>query len=193
MYPSAFAVTFTFPMRGSNETDLSTKQSPSCQDPRISGSDEHEGGPARSQATQGQGAQAPDAVALLRGSSTAEVEEPEPVEIYTFSKSDRLLSRPSFRRVYERGRKIHTRYFTAFVLDNELDRVRLGLTATRRVGKAVERNRCRRVLRDIFRKRRREAGIATFDLVLNVKRELVSAPYDAVETEVVKLLARYRR
>jgi ribonuclease P protein component len=180
-------------MRGSHETNISAKQPPPGQDARISGPDEHEGGAARAQAAQGQGTQTPDAGSLLNGSGDLEGETAQASESEAFRKVDRLLSRSSFRRVYERGRKIHTRFFTAFVLDSNSDRIRLGLTATRRVGKAVDRNRCRRVLREAFRRRRNEAGGTALDIVINVKRELITAPYQDVETEVVKLLARYRR
>jgi ribonuclease P protein component len=180
-------------MRGSNETDISAKQSPPRQDARVSAPDEHEGGASRAQAAQGQGAQTPDAGALLNGSADLEGESAQGIESEAFRKIDRLLARSSFRRVYERGRKIHTRYFTAFVLDSNSDRIRLGLTATRRVGKAVDRNRCRRVLREAFRRHRNEAGGTALDIVINVKRELISAPFRDVETEVAKLLARYRR
>ena len=65
-----------------------------------------------------------------------------------FPKSDRLLKRDEFRRVYEQGRKLQGRYFTAFVLPSERERPRLGITTTRKIGNAVERNRARRLLRE---------------------------------------------
>jgi ribonuclease P protein component len=180
-------------MRGSNETNISAKQPSTGQDARLQGPDEHESGTSGAQAAQGQGAQAPDAGSLLNEFVDLEGGELETLGNERLRKIDRLLARSAFRRVYERGRKIHTRYFTAFVLESDSDRVRLGLTATRRVGKAVDRNRCRRVLREAFRKHKNETGRAALDIVINVKRELIVASYRDVETEVVKLLARYRR
>jgi ribonuclease P protein component len=193
MYPSAFASNHEFQMRGTNETNVSAEQSPPGKDTRISASDEHQGGAARAQEAQGQGAEAPDSGSLLKDDASLESVLDDSRKGEAFSKSDRLLSRPSFRRVYEQGRKIQTRFFTAFVLESDSGRIRIGLTATRRVGKAVDRNRCRRLLREAFRRRKGEAGFAAFDIVLNVKRELISASYRDVEVEVAKLLERYRR
>ncbi len=110
-----------------------------------------------------------------------------------FPKSDRLLKRDAFRRVYEKGQKVHGRLFTAFVLSSESDTLRIGLTVTRKTGKSVDRNRCRRVLREAFRRNRNLATGTGADLVINAKRELVTAPYAEVEAEVARLLSRIRR
>ena len=110
-----------------------------------------------------------------------------------FPKTDRLLKRDAFRRVYEKGQKVHGRLFTAFVLGSESDTLRIGLTVTRKTCKAVDRNRCRRVLREAFRRNRDLAAGTGADVVVNAKRELVTAPYAEVEAEVVRLLSRIRR
>lgn len=110
-----------------------------------------------------------------------------------FPKSNRLLSRDEFRKVYEHGQKIHGRFFIAFVLVSGAGSLRIGLTVTRKIGKSVERNRCRRLLREAFRRRRHKATEVGVDIVLNAKRELVSATFADVEAEVNRLLARIQR
>jgi ribonuclease P protein component len=106
-----------------------------------------------------------------------------------FPKSDRLLKRDEFRRVYEQGRKLHARYFTAFILPGRDSRPRIGITATRKIGNAVERNRARRLLREAFRKNKWlvPAGI---DIVINVKRPLVEAAYGDLEGDFIAFLER---
>ena len=111
----------------------------------------------------------------------------------TFPKSERLLKRSEFRRVYDAGKKVHGRLFTAFVLESESDALRIGLTVTRKVGASFERNRCRRLLREAFRKHRATAGPVGADVVVNAKREMIQAAYADVEAEMVKLLTRIRR
>ena len=110
-----------------------------------------------------------------------------------FPKSHRLLNRSAFRRVYDKGQKVHGRYFTAFILPSEAPGLRLGLTVTRKVGKSVDRNRCRRVLREAFRRHRTEAVGVGAEVVINAKREMTTAPYAEIETELVRLLSRIRR
>ncbi|HXG63923.1 MAG TPA: ribonuclease P protein component, partial [Blastocatellia bacterium] len=97
-----------------------------------------------------------------------------------FPKSDRILKRDRFQEVYEKGRKLQGRHFTAFVLANPDGRSRLGITATRKMGKAHERNRARRRVREVFRKNRWLVPPGV-DIVINVKRSLVEAAYSDLE------------
>ncbi|HSB11742.1 MAG TPA: ribonuclease P protein component [Blastocatellia bacterium] len=106
-----------------------------------------------------------------------------------FSKSDRILARDLFRRVYEDGRKVQCKYFTAFVLENETERPRLGITATRKIGNSVERNRARRLVREAFRRNKWLAPNGV-DIVINVRRSMVEAGYQELEKEFVSFLER---
>jgi len=106
-----------------------------------------------------------------------------------FLKTDRILKRDSFRRVYEKGRKIQARYFTAFVLSGSGGHPRLGITATRKTGNSVERNRARRLLREAFR-RNKWLVPPGVDIVINVKRPLVEAVYHDVEGDFIAFLER---
>ena len=174
-------------MRGSNEKNVSAQQPTESEEPRLPRSDEHEGRASGAQAAPGQGPEAADAGALLEPKAGL----PEPTSPdERFRKGDRLLSRESFRRVYQQGKKIHTRLFTAFFLPGSEGRDRIGITVTRKVGKAHDRNRCRRLVREAFRRNRRAASGRGVDLVINAKRELISASYAEVEAELVQLLAR---
>src|SRR5512140_1697785 len=68
-----------------------------------------------------------------------------------FPRSHRLARRSDFRKTYDEGRKLAGRHVVLFVRPNEVGSIRLGLTVTKRTGCAVERNRARRRLREIFR------------------------------------------
>jgi ribonuclease P protein component len=106
-----------------------------------------------------------------------------------FPKTDRILKRELFRRVYEHGRKVQFKYFTAFVLAKEETGVRIGVTTTRKIGNAVQRNRARRLVREAFRKNKWLAPDGV-DIVINVKRPLIEAHYRDLEGEFVTFLQR---
>lgn len=106
-----------------------------------------------------------------------------------FPKTDRILKRDLFRRVYEQGRKIQFRHFTAFVLTKEDNGPRIGITATRKIGNSVERNRARRLVREAFRKNKWLVPTGV-DIVINVKRPLVEAHYRDIEGEFITFLQR---
>lgn len=106
-----------------------------------------------------------------------------------FPKTDRILKRGLFRHVYEQGRKVQSRYFTAFVLAKQDDGVRIGITTTRKIGNAVQRNRARRLIREAFRRNKWLAPNGV-DIVINVKRPLVEAHYRDLEGEFITFLQR---
>ena len=103
-----------------------------------------------------------------------------------YCKAERLLRGYQFRRVYEKGRRYNSPLFTFFAKKNEINVSRLGITATKKIGNAVERNRCKRILREIFRHHKRILP-HPFDLVFNVKKAMIEASYLEVEREFLRL------
>ena len=108
----------------------------------------------------------------------------------TFRPHERIRRRPEFQRVHERGTRLSGRFMTALFLANDLPYDRLGIIASRRLGGAVQRNRAKRLIREIFRlnKRTRATGA---DIVVIPRGELVKAPFPAVEADYRGILQRH--
>lgn len=69
----------------------------------------------------------------------------------SLSKRERILRRDDFLRIGKLGKKIKTNHFIILFLENDLAFSRVGITVTRKIGKAVERNRVKRLIREFFR------------------------------------------
>lgn len=110
----------------------------------------------------------------------------------TFSRASRLRTRKLFLEIYERGQRVNGKYFVVFGMPGTTSRTRLGITATKKFGNAVARNRVKRVVRDIFRNNR-GASDAPLDLVVNVKLGARDQGYGDLATELIARLGDLRR
>ena len=107
-----------------------------------------------------------------------------------FPKSARLRRRGEFLRVQDGGRKIHTDSFLVFVSPQvEPGPARMGITASRKLGGAVVRNRVKRLVREAFR-RHKLLFPAGLDVVFIAKKNAVEVEYDQVVREIEKLCRR---
>ena len=61
-----------------------------------------------------------------------------------------LNQNSDFRRIYARGKCFTDKGLVTYVMKNRLGVTRCGITAGKKVGNAVERNRSRRVIRAAF-------------------------------------------
>lgn len=102
----------------------------------------------------------------------------------------RVGARRDFRAAYDQGAKLHGRLVVIFARRRTEGGIRLGVTATRKAGGAVARNRARRRVREIFRRWAAAAPDVRVDLIVNISERATRAPYAALSSEVTALLAR---
>lgn len=108
-----------------------------------------------------------------------------------FRPQDRIRKRSEYQAIYDRGRRIASRSFVLFVARNEMGRPRLGMTMTRHIGGAVQRNRSKRLVREIFRRHKTE--LQDIDVVVNGRAPLPGAEYSRLESELLGCLRPYRK
>jgi len=97
-----------------------------------------------------------------------------------------------FLRAYQNGRVAHGRCFTLFVYERgDSDDTRIGFTVTRKLGKALARNRTKRRLRESARLLlpRIQPGL---DVVINTKHPALEAHWPAMTEEIAVLLKKAR-
>jgi ribonuclease P protein component len=115
-----------------------------------------------------------------------------------FSRSDRLRASRDYRRVAAGGERFACPEFVLLVAPGgpaPTGRVRLGITASRRVGNAVVRNRVKRAVREWFRRCRGriEAGSRGVDMVVIARRAAAELDARRVGERLCGLLDRRER
>ena len=104
-------------------------------------------------------------------------------------KDETLRKDSQFAEVRGRGRTWVSDLVVLKALPNGLDRNRYGFVVGKRVGKAVVRNRVKRLLREVVRLTPTDKG---WDMVFIARNGAVRADYRQIEAEVTRLLHKAR-
>ena len=88
-----------------------------------------------------------------------------------------------FRRLYYKGKCVACGYVVVYVKENRKDYNRLGLTCGKSVGKAVVRNRTKRLIRESHRifEDRLKSG---YDIVIFARARAAGKPLSAISKDV---------
>jgi len=108
------------------------------------------------------------------------------------SSMERLRHRHEFERVFQRGTKLVSTAFVWYLLPTPGPHSRLGLAVSKRVGKAVVRNRVKRYTREFFRRHKMQFD-PPCDIVVVARRQAADLPYAESVQQFTLLLRRYLR
>ncbi len=103
--------------------------------------------------------------------------------------AERLRRRADYLRCYRTGRRRHGTLATLHFVPNQVGNPRIGLTASRKVGSAVVRQRLKRRIREIYRRWQDRHSLPSLDLVFHLKPGAGQAEFDVLRLEVLRLLA----
>jgi ribonuclease P protein component len=102
---------------------------------------------------------------------------------FSYKKNERLLNRKDFVNLNKTGKRHHSAHFTLITHNNRLGKTRLGITASRRTGNAVRRNRIKRLIREYFRLHKHQFPQG-FDVVIVAKKGAGDLEYREVQKEL---------
>ena len=111
---------------------------------------------------------------------------------FTFTKADRILKRREFIALSKSGRRVQNTEFIAYFLSARYNRSRLGVTVTKKVGQAVERNRIKRLVREFFRLNRHCLS-GNWDISIIVKRQSAEITSEMAHRSLQNIFDRISR
>lgn len=90
-----------------------------------------------------------------------------------------------FQKVYKKGKSFANKLLIIYVLKNESDKNRLGISVSKKVGNSVVRHSRSRLLREIFRLQEIQTG---YDIVVVVRVDASEANYQKMESAYLHLM-----
>ncbi len=111
---------------------------------------------------------------------------------FAFPPEARLKRRYEFLRVQKRGHRVWGSRFIYYIRRGATDRTRIGITASKKVGNAVRRNRIKRWVREVFRQHP-HLFPEPLDIVVIAKRGVEDLSYTAIRDEFIDVFTRYAK
>ena len=103
---------------------------------------------------------------------------------YKFSES--LKKNYDFQQVYRKGKSFANKYLVMYVLENNMDKNRLGISVSKKVGNSVVRHRITRLIRESYRLHENifNSGL---DIVVVARNNAGTASYAEIESALLHL------
>jgi ribonuclease P protein component len=105
---------------------------------------------------------------------------------------EKVRRRTDYLRCYRTGRRRHGSLAIVYFVPNQLGFPRLGITASRKVGKAVARQRIKRRIREVYRRWQDRGRLPALDLVIHLKPEAGKSDFQGLRSELLRLLGGLR-
>jgi ribonuclease P protein component len=171
-------------LKEEHETHLPTEQPASQTDARLSRT---HGDPGRTRGPQEASRQGSQALDRDHSGQAAELSTVSTGPSQRFPARFRLRKRHEFLALQRDGRRLTLSHFVVITRDRDQPPSRLGITTSRKVGNAPVRNRIRRLVRDVFR-RRRETIVPPRDVLVIARPGAGSLDYADVDHELTRAL-----
>jgi ribonuclease P protein component len=94
-----------------------------------------------------------------------------------------------FKKVFSNGNRKSGKYLILYILSSQQENNRAGFIVKKSLGNAVQRNKIKRRLREIWRQK----GIKLIfgcDVIIVAKKEILEASFTEIEQELIRLLPR---
>ena len=102
---------------------------------------------------------------------------------------NRLKKRYQFNYVYKSGEHFSGEHMVLYVVSSKTKNIKIGLAVTKKIGKAVVRNRVRRQLREIIKK---QVPVLkqNYNIIVVARENITTASFENLSNEFLKLVKK---
>lgn len=105
--------------------------------------------------------------------------------------SESLKKNDQFREVYKNGRFLANKYLVIYVLENNLEINRLGISVSKKVGNSVVRHHLARLVRESYRLHE-DMFNSGLDIVVVARKSAASISYHDMESALLHLFRLHK-
>lgn len=107
-----------------------------------------------------------------------------------FNRTKGLKKDSDFRKVYKHGKSFANKYLVLYILKNKSEYSRVGMSVSKKVGKAVTRNRVRRLIKEVYRLNIDENIEDGYDIVFIARIPSQNAEFKDIQKSVKSLVKK---
>ena len=100
--------------------------------------------------------------------------------------SESLKKNMDFQNVYKNGKSYANKYLVMYVLENELNKNRIGISVSKKVGNSVIRHRITRLIRESYRLQE-DMFNSSLDIVVIARSNAREVGYSEIESALLHL------
>ena len=100
--------------------------------------------------------------------------------------SESLKKKRDFQTVYNKGRSLANTYLVMYAMDNGLEKNRLGISVSKKVGTSVVRHRLTRLIRESYRLSEEHFRCGT-DMIVIARASAKGKDYHDIESALIHL------
>ena len=100
--------------------------------------------------------------------------------------SESLKKNMEFQNVYKNGKSYANKYLVMYILENDLNKNRLGISVSKKVGNSVIRHRITRLIRESYRLQE-EMFNSSLDIVVIARGTAREVGYKEIESALLHL------
>ncbi len=111
---------------------------------------------------------------------------------FRFTRTQRITRKVEYQAIYSKGKSVSTTGLRVYGLAQTSElKPKLGISISKKVGKATVRNRLKRYFREIFRLHQYDIKLGS-QIVIVAKPECVALTYQELEQRIMQVLEKLR-
>jgi len=109
-----------------------------------------------------------------------------------FNRTKGLKKDSDFRKVYKHGKSFANKYLVIYILKNKSDYSRVGISVSKKVGKAIVRNKVKRRIRESFRLDVDKKIKSGYDIVFIARVAISDMQYNEINKSMKHLVNKFK-